>query len=135
MTSENIMKPPVSLQQFANYAASALKKTQVFKIMEGDIRHEVHSVPCDGSEGAATLLPHIWNFNLNSSEINFENPTIKLRLFGSTLTGNAKARWLNVYHRVILEDNYDEDIFIRAQNELIVQYCDENARDAQLAYV
>ena len=136
MSVEINVTPPVSLKQFAEYANNATKKTQVFKIMEGEIRHEVHSVPCDGSEGAASLLPHIWSFNLNISEINFENPAIKLRLFGSTLTGNAKARWLNVYNRVIQEiDDDEEDIFIRAQNELIAQYCDEDARDAQLQYV
>ena len=135
MSVETNVTPPVSLKQFAEHASNATKKTQVFKIIEGDIRHEVHSVPCDGSEGAASVLPHIWNFNLNTNEINFENPAIKLRLFGSTLTGNAKARWLNVYNRVIQEINDDEDIFIRAQNEFIAQYCDEDARDAQLQYV
>ena len=65
--------PPVLLANFANYSK---KKIQVYKIDDGDTHRDIHAVNCDGTGGTAFVLPHIWNFYLSTSGIEFtKKPT------------------------------------------------------------
>ena len=86
------------------------------------------------------VLPYIWNFYLCISNMSFLEEQTKIDLFGLTLGVNAKAHWLSELEKVkvALLEASTPDGSIQLDNVInafIALYCDEEARDAQLAYV
>ena len=72
--------------------------------------------------------------------MSFSKEQTKLDLFGLTIGRNAKARWLSELEKAktaLLEaDDPEGSIHLDdVINAFIALYCDEEARDAQLAYV
>ena len=71
--------------------------------------------------------------------MSFSEEHVKIDLFGLTLGGNAKARWLSELEKAkaALLEAGDPDGSIQLDdviNAFIALYCDKEARDAQLAY-
>ena len=84
--------PLVTLANFVEYAKA---KHEVSSVDDGEKRKEIHVAFCDGRSGTGFVLPHIWNFYLCISNMSFSEEQTKIDLFGLTLGGNAKARWLS----------------------------------------
>ena len=124
----------------ANFVEYAKAKHEVFSVDDGEKRIEIHVAFCDGRSGTGFVLPHIWNFYSCISNMSFSEKQTKIDLFGLTLGGNAKARWLSELEKAkmaLLEANDPEGLIQLDDviNAFIALYCDEEARDAQLAYV